>query len=197
MTHIAIYTTNRIHKKELFEAIKSNRLLFEHTPLNGKIGAVFSTDTINKIIEDEYKHDEYPIQTSENNSLESMSSGQQKIALAQYLFRQNPDYIILDDVHSSLDSYTLEYLVKEIYEHADVIQYIQICYRKEDVLPCVQTVLCIDENLRITDVFSTEEFSLQSSVLSKQRFSAINARTAKNSFGYSYTYKTTVFIDIG
>ncbi|MFW5850783.1 MAG: ATP-binding cassette domain-containing protein [Bacteroidota bacterium] len=161
MNHIAIYTSNSIDKRALFEAIISNDMLNGHVSCKGRATAVFSGLIINNIIEHEYKHDVFPIQTAENKSLESMSSGQQKIALARYLFEQNPDYMILDDIQSSIDAHTLAHLMQMIAEQASSTQYVQICYRKEDVLPFVETVLCVDESMQITNTYSLQEFQSQ------------------------------------
>jgi len=75
---IGLYLSNASNKNLILEQIISNKYLKDHINLESLKGLLHSTLTINRFIEEEIRHDKFPIYTSENKSLGSMSSGQQK-----------------------------------------------------------------------------------------------------------------------
>jgi molybdate transport system ATP-binding protein len=121
-------------------------------------GVLFSQITIDRFIEDELRHDHFLIQTNENSSLESMSSGQQKKALLIYLIGQKPQYMVLDDVYSNIDKQTQEFITEELTLLSDCTLLIQVFFRKRDILPCIQVVYTVDNNNEIRAEQSTESF---------------------------------------
>jgi len=144
MNHIGIYLTNAINKNEIIDSIFSNTLLQNYIDLSQLHGELHSTITIDKIIDEEYRHDKFPVVTNENTSLVSMSSGQQRKALLAYLLNQHPDFILLDDIVSNIDAPTQQTIINDLEDHAATILYIQLFYRKQDILPCIQTVITVD-----------------------------------------------------
>jgi molybdate transport system ATP-binding protein len=158
MRHIAIYLSNASDKQELIERIIENDFLSEYLPLKNKRSALFSNITIEKIIDGEYRHDFFPITTDENKSLASMSSGQQRKALLSYLLGQKPDFMILDDVISSIDPLTQAFLIERLTEASQETDIVQLFFRKQDVLPFINKVLTIDTEGCVIKSESSVEF---------------------------------------
>ena len=156
--HLSIFTPNHINKKELIKRIQVNQLLDGLVDLSDKKSAFYTSFAIDKIIADEYKHDKIIIQTKNNETFESMSSGQQRLALAQYIFQQSADYIIIDDIKSSVDAETLKVLYTLFEKHRHSHLYIQLFSRKEDILPYISSVIILDETLQIKEQLTVAEF---------------------------------------
>ena len=127
---VALYLSNATNKKRLIEQIMKEDLLSPYINLAELSGLLHSIITIDKLIDEEYRLDRFPIQTEENKSLESMSSGQQKKALLNYLIAQKPDFLVLDDVFSNVDKVTQIDISERLETLSSDIQLIQIVYRK-------------------------------------------------------------------
>ena len=128
----------------------NNRFLSDYNDLSPLQGALYSTITIEQLVEDELRHDHFVIQTDENLSLQSMSSGQQKKALLSYLIDQQPQYMVLDDVYSNIDYETQLSITNRLNVLSKTTLLIQLFFRKRDLLPCIDTIYTVDENNRIT-----------------------------------------------
>ncbi|MDR3652703.1 MAG: ATP-binding cassette domain-containing protein [Paludibacter sp.] len=157
-TSIGLYLSNTSNKKLILEQIMANRFLREVIDLSTMKGALHSTITINRFVEDEIRHDRFLIQTKENSSLGSMSSGQQKKAVLDYLIAQKPQYMVLDDVYSNIDKATQEAITITLGQLAETTLLIQLFFRKRDILPCIQTVYSIDELNNIVAVQNVTDF---------------------------------------
>ena len=179
---IGIYLSNASNKNLILEQIISNKYLKDHINLESLKGLLHSTLTINRFIEEEIRHDKFPIYTSENKSLGSMSSGQQKKALLDYLILQKPDYIILDDVYSNIDKATQESITNTLSQLSETTLLIQLFFRKRDMLPCVRTVYTIDENNTIIEIQDAEAF------MTKQTVSSTNQLILEFPQGYNETH---------
>lgn len=166
MNHIGIYLSNAANKDQLIEKILSNEFLHDYIDISGLQGALYSTITINRIINDEIRHDKFIITTKENASLTSMSSGQQRKALLNYLLSQQPEYIILDDVYSSVDYDTRLFIADKLNEITASTLIIQLFYRKQDVLDCIHTVFTVDnQNLIVAQETRAEFLKTHTSAL--------------------------------
>ena len=84
-----------------------------------------------------------------------MSSGEQKRALLQYLLKEKPDYIILDNPFDNLDIAFQTELKSILQKHSKDITYIQLASRKEDTLSFIKNFGSIKE-----DKFSVIEESV-------------------------------------
>ncbi|WP_147676730.1 ATP-binding cassette domain-containing protein [Algibacter pacificus] len=161
MKHIAIYCSNTIDKKQLIQHIEKNFLSPFICKLTELQGEVYSSITIDKFINEAYKHDKIFISTDSDTTFEEMSSGQQRIALAKFIFKQNPDYVIIDDICSNVDKQTLSMVYKLFEEYLNTCLYIQIFSRINDILPYVSQVIEIDNVMGISNVFTQHEFLLK------------------------------------
>ena len=160
-TGIGLYLSNASNKKYILEQIIENIFLHKYINLSLLQGALHSSLTINRLIDDEIRHDKYVVQTDENTSLSSMSSGQQKKALLTYLISQQPQYMILDDVYSNIDKNTQQFITTTLNQLAKTTNLIQLFFRRQDLLSCIDTVLMIDENNIIINELSAEVFQNQ------------------------------------
>jgi molybdate transport system ATP-binding protein len=158
MNHIGIYLSNSVHKNLIIDEIISNNFLHKYIDLSGLHGELYSTVTMNQLINEEIRHDHFAVFTKENPSLLSMSSGQQRKELLSYMMAKEPQYIILDDIYSSLDNQTKQFIINNLNQLATSTLLIQLFYRKEDVLTCIQTVLSVDDNQQIIHQYSLDQF---------------------------------------
>ena len=171
ITGIGLYLSNASNKNLILEQILGNKYLRDYIDLSLHQGALHSTITINRLVEEELRHDRFVITTNENSSLSSMSSGQQKKALLNYLITQKPHFIILDDVYSNIDKETKEAITISLAQLAQSTLLIQIFFRKRDILPCITKILTIDSNNCIVKEETPETFLATDQLIEKNKFS--------------------------
>ena len=167
-THIGLYLSNTSNKKYIIAEIISNRFLSEYIDLSPLQGVLYSTITIERLVKEELRHDHFLIQTGENVSLQSMSSGQQKKALLSHLIARQPQYMVLDDVYSNIDHETQQSISNQLNDLSETILFIQLFFRKRDLLPCIDTVYSIDENNRITSTTDAATFRSKGNTTNSQ-----------------------------
>lgn len=170
MQHIGIYLQNQSNPKAIIHQILKENLLQSWIDTNNLQGAIFSSITINKLIEDEMKHDKFVVRSANNNSLQYMSSGQKRKALLQYLLTQKPDFLIIDDIFASIDPQTQTVLLKKLHNTAAHTHLIQLFYRKNDLLPYIQTVVLLDEKNHIKLTENREDFLQPDAGITQQSF---------------------------
>jgi molybdate transport system ATP-binding protein len=149
-TNIGLYLSNTSNKNYILRQIMNNSFLREHINLEPLHGVLYSSITIEKFVLEELRHDHFLIQTNENSSLQSMSSGQQRKALLNYLIGQKPEYMLLDDVYSNIDKATQTAITQTLDELSETTLMIQLFFRKRDILPCIDTVYSVNGNNQIT-----------------------------------------------
>lgn len=158
-----IYLFNTANKKQIIQQIMTNNMLHKQVDLSEQNGVLFSSITIDRMINDELRHDRILVHTEENESLQTMSSGQQKRALLAYLIAQQPDYIVLDDVYSNVDVATQQHITNTLSKLSEQTLLIQLFFRKRDLLPCMDVVCQLDEKNEIISVQAADEFRKLSS----------------------------------
>ena len=136
----------------------ANQFLISYLDLSSMKGVLHSTITINRFVEEEIRHDRFLIHTTENSCLGSMSSGQQKKALLDYLIGQEPQFMVLDDVYSNIDKETQLSITETLGQLANTTLLIQVFFRKRDMLPCIGTVFTVDENNKILSEQDADTF---------------------------------------
>lgn len=156
--NIGIYLHNTANKKQIIQQIMTNNLLNKQVDLSEQTGVLFSSITIDRMINDELRHDQILVHTEENESLQTMSSGQQKRALLAYLIAQQPDYIVLDDVYSNVDLATQQHITNTLNKLSEQTLLIQLFFRKRDLLPCIDVVDQLNEKNEIILVQAADEF---------------------------------------
>jgi len=159
MPHIGIYLQNKFDFLSLIDDIFNNLLLKDLVDLEGKSGELFSKITIDKFIDRELKHDYFVVRSDNNSPLHSMSSGQQRKSLLRYLISQKPDFLVLDDIFASVDKETRAYIIEQLSLIANETLFIQIFYRKADILDFIHTIVVLDEFGKIRSVVRKEDFT--------------------------------------
>ena len=158
-----IYLFNTANKKHIIQQIMTNNMLNKQVDLSEQNGVLFSSITIDRMINDELRHDQILVHTEENESLQTMSSGQQKRALLAYLIAQQPDYIVLDDVYSNVDVATQQHITNTLSKLSEQTLLIQLFFRKRDLLPCIDVVYQLNEKNEIVSAQVVDEFRKTSS----------------------------------
>jgi molybdate transport system ATP-binding protein len=158
MKHFGIYLSNEVNKELLIDNILSDGLLNDYADLTGLQGELFSTVTIDRLIEEELQHDRFVVVTEENPSLLSMSSGQRRRALLAYIIARKPQFILLDDLFGSVDLETRQLILAELGQFAQTTLLIQLFYRKQDALPFLHTVITVDGQNKIAARQELSEF---------------------------------------
>ncbi|MDO1513783.1 ATP-binding cassette domain-containing protein [Maribacter confluentis] len=133
MNHWVIYINNNSNKKDFFKLFNKGSLPKELREFQGKTGCIYSSFTLEKLIDEEDRHDRKIIST-QSQSLETMSSGEQKKALLHYLLQQKPDYIILDNPFDNLDIGFQKELQHILLKNSISIAFVQIASRTADTL---------------------------------------------------------------
>lgn len=142
--HCAILIDNKSHKTDLIKSILKNKHPY-FSSLASKKGALFSPVMLSHLINEEEQHDRKIVKQS-TQSLRTMSSGEQKKALLQYILSSKPDYIILDNPFDSLDHDFQKQLKKLLLEASQDIIFLQFASRVSDVLPFITTFAKLNRN---------------------------------------------------
>ncbi|WP_320112546.1 ATP-binding cassette domain-containing protein [Draconibacterium orientale] len=118
----------------------------EHFPeLTGKRGVLFSNTTLAKFIEEEFRHDNFELTRSFGRSIRTLSSGEQKKALLEFLMAKQPDFIILDNPFDALDVASVKQLKVRLESVANEMTVIQVFKRKSDLLPFIKHAMRVDK----------------------------------------------------
>lgn len=132
--HWAIFIDNASRTKQFIdELIAGNVPTF--SALKGLQGALFSKLTLIQLIDEESRHGKSGITYERKQSLQSMSSGEQKKVLLDHLLRSKPDFLVLYNPFDNLDAQFLKAFRKQLSHISAVITIIQIIGRKDDLLP--------------------------------------------------------------
>ncbi len=135
IVHRTIFADNESDKEQLFIQLLEARDLppgFEE--LQGLQGGLLSPIEIERYIEEEERHDHKILTAGKKQYLRTMSSGERKKALLNYLLKQPLDYLILDNPLDNLDISAREELVRLLNKLANKISIIQLLNRWEDRL---------------------------------------------------------------
>ena len=114
------------------------------TELEGKKGVLFSNTTLARFIEDEFRHDNFELTKNFGRSIRTLSSGEQKKALLEYLMAKEPDFIILDNPFDALDMASVKQLKARLETISNEMTVIQVFKRKSDLLPFINHAMRVD-----------------------------------------------------
>ncbi len=144
MKHYAIESRNLIVKGKWIQQLLQGESA-EIKELSHKKGLLFSTITLEKMIDDEIRHDRFLLTGDSSRSIRTYSSGEQRKALLNYLFQLQPDFLVLDNPFDCLDVESVNDLKNSLIAIAGQIPLIQIFKRHSDILPFITNVLVIEE----------------------------------------------------
>jgi molybdate transport system ATP-binding protein len=147
LKHFAINIAPNCNYNEVITNILSGNLLQPVIVLTALQGALYADAAVNAIVAEELWHDKFEITTASNNSLKSMSSGEQKKALLQYIIAKKPGFIVVDNIPDNLDTEAQQNIVTVLQQIASHTIIIQIIHRKKDLLPFINAVVTINNNV--------------------------------------------------
>jgi len=151
LNHIAIYLPANANKALVIGLICKHPLLQVYNGFNNN-AAIFSGEALDQFLNKEFLHGETGFDTGFNRPLHSLSSGEQKKALFQYLLSKNPAYFIVDEVYDHLDISTQSVVLKKFESIAQTIPIIQIFHRKKEIFPFINHYFSYHNNDLIAHV---------------------------------------------
>ena len=138
LQHTTIFIDNDSHKNELLENLLTQHGGTDFTFLQHKKGLLYAKSEIYKYIKEEEIHDNKILTKGTSQDLKSMSSGEQKKALLNYLIEQQPDYLVIDNPFDNLDIASQEDLKHQLTQIGENICLFLILSRADDALPIIQ-----------------------------------------------------------
>ena len=169
-SHIGIYLSNASNKKLVINRIITDDFLKDYLNLSTGSCALFSTITVERMLDEELRHDRIVVSTAENKQgLQTMSSGQQKKAVLEYLIAQQPSFLVLDDVYANVDKATQAMITHKLENVSKQMTMIQLFFRKRDVLSNIDYVLTVNEQDEIVNVQSKVDFLSSKDIHSSSR----------------------------
>ena len=147
--HWAVFTDNTSDKTSFVEEILSTNPPQIFESFASLKGALFSKLVLINLIDEESRHGDSGITGSINQSLQSMSSGEQKRLLLKYLLESKPDYLVLDNPFDNLDKDFQVGLKEQLGFISKEIVIIQIISRKNDLLPFIHNYARLENDTLI------------------------------------------------
>ncbi|WP_375325172.1 ATP-binding cassette domain-containing protein [Flagellimonas sp. GZD32] len=140
----AILTQNNSNIKNLVESLLKHHAVSGLEELQYLKGLIFSRSEINRFMDEEERHDIKILTKNTNQPLKTMSSGEQKKALLNYLLQQDPDFLILVNPFDNLDVATQAKLKGQLNEIAANRILVQLVSRLDDILPSATDFFKLD-----------------------------------------------------
>jgi molybdate transport system ATP-binding protein len=146
LKHFAVNITPNCNYNWVIENILNGNVLLPAVNLYGVQGALYADAAVNAMIAEELLHDKFEITTPTNSSLKSMSSGEQKKALLQYIISKRPGFMVVDNIPDNLDAGAQQNIITTLQQMAKHTVIIQIIHRKKDILPFITDVVTLSNN---------------------------------------------------
>ncbi|MAU15865.1 MAG: ABC transporter [Muricauda sp.] len=140
----AILTQNSSNTKPLIHSLLNNRPIDGLEALQGLNGVLFSRSEINRYMDEEDRHDIKVLTKETDQSLKTMSSGEQKKALLNHLLQQDPDFMVLENPFDNLDVATQAKLKEQLLKIASHKIVVQLVSRLDDILPITTDFFKLD-----------------------------------------------------
>ena len=144
--HTAFYIPLGVDKDWLLVQIKAGSLFNFPASLQTMQGEIFSNSLLQHFIDEEIRHDIVEVAMDHSSTLRYSSSGEQRKALLAHLIAKNPAYLIIDGVFESLDKAARQSIVLTLQSLSADTLIFQIFNRKDELLPFMETVYCIQEH---------------------------------------------------
>lgn len=142
--HTAIYTTSSSRKRDFANDLLQGRVPDALAFLKGKKGGYFSDARLAAFLEAEARYEHSGMGDSGEQALKTRSTGERKKALLNFLLKQDPDFIVLDDPFDNLDRAFQDELRERLLALSGSVTLIQLVNRAADVLPCMQAFARLD-----------------------------------------------------
>lgn len=136
MNHLAIVLQNSDNESKLIQQIISGKIETGFNLNNRKVG-VFSPATITLFINEDERHQSHIATQHVQRNMATLSSGEQKKALLNYLISQQPDCLIIDSPFDNLDTAAQAILKEKLTGLSTTVFIIQLLRRRADLLPFI------------------------------------------------------------
>lgn len=163
--HWAIFIDNTSNKTDFIHQVLHGTMPSGFENLSRLQGTLFSKLALVTYMDEENRHGKKILNEGSQQSLQSMSSGEQKKALLQYILKSNPDFIVLDNPFDNLDTTSQESLKATLITRSKQTLFIQIISRKDDLLPFITNYVKLDKEIlhfheSLDSVFDVKNSSL-------------------------------------
>lgn len=135
--HCAVYADSKADKRSFIKDITAGNPPAGLEWTKKLEGAVFSSISLERFLEEEIIHEAKLLPREREQSLQSMSSGERKKALLQYLLEGKPDFLLLDNPFDNLDTDSQHRLRKQLQDNAGQVILVQLFSRIGDILPFI------------------------------------------------------------
>lgn len=149
--------------------------------------ALFSDATLKKMIEEEAKRDTSIIIQKEGQSLRSMSSGERKIALLNYLISQNSKYLFIENFYENLDPKNRLKLEKLLFEASKKTKIIQLVHKEKELFPFIKSFYFIEDETTLKPFVKPVSYYFENGENTFSKFTIPKTTTT-----FKYNYKTFV-----
>ncbi|WP_209404300.1 ATP-binding cassette domain-containing protein [Pseudozobellia sp. WGM2] len=144
--HWAIFIDNTSNKNQLIDTLLQGKAGLNFNVFNNSKGGLYAKKVLDKYIDEEDRHDTRIIDTNKDQSLKSMSSGEQKKALLNHLLKSNLDFLILDNPFDNIDIESQERLQSLLLDASEKISIVQLISRKVDLLPFIENFASLEDS---------------------------------------------------
>ena len=149
--HCAIYLKSSDDKKLLIQQLQNGSLGAEFgLQLSGR-GALYSVLTLEQFLAEEYRHGRDDLTAGQPQALASLSEGEQKRLLLEYLLAAKPDYLILDNLFDSLDLAGQQLIEQQLQQLQHQIPLVQLLSRRRDKLAFIQRQFRLEHSQLVLD----------------------------------------------
>lgn len=191
--HYTILIDSKSDTKTFIGKMLEGSLAIDLTGLKQKKGALFSRSQLAYFLDKEERHGLKIITKETKQSLLTMSSGERKKTLLNYLLKDNPEFLILVNPYDNLDKNYHEELKEKLMALSNSVLLVQILSRMEDVLPLNSHFARLNGN-KLIHYKSKENFQLSNP---KARTSFFNHNIPKTIKVQTFKGKELVkFIDV-
>jgi len=165
--HWAIFLENTSKKSHLIDLLLQGNLPENFQGFQTAKGILFSKLEIEHFIDEEDRHGTKVLTSDTDQSLKSMSSGEQKKALLKHILSSDCDFIVLDNPFDNLDADTQSELKIRLEAVSKNIAMVQLVSRKSDLLPFIDNfarleggqLICVEKEKALLNSGATEQFS--------------------------------------
>ena len=162
--HWGIFLDNSADKSYLIDMLLQGRPPDKFHRLQDTKGVLFSKLEVERYIDGENRHGSKILATDTEQTIKSMSSGEQKKALLNHVVHSDYDFIILDNPFDNLDTETQARLKIQLRSMSKDKAIIQLVSRKLDVLPFINRFARLEGT---TLIFTEAENHLSNTPLPK------------------------------
>lgn len=148
--------------------------------------AVFSEGLIKKLVEEEAKRDTSVILKQEGQWLHTMSSGERKVAVFNYILSQNPTFLIVENFYDNLDPRNKKKLEKLIFDFSISGSVLQVVRKKNELFEWISEFNYLEKNELIPYLGKLDDFFNKTATYYSE------FKTPSTTTNYNYNYKTFV-----